>query len=108
MTVLQEKLQNTLRQINELKDRNRELESKLQMEGSGEKKSTTEIQKFKCMVVGDSIVPNVGPEHADMKVECFPAIKAEQLHRVMERRELDCAETLIIHVGKTIWEQREI
>jgi len=34
-----------------------------------------------------------------MKVECFPGIKTEQLHRVMERRELACAETLIIHVG---------
>jgi hypothetical protein len=57
--VLQEKLQNALRQINELKVRNRELEAKLQMAGSGEKKSAAEIQKVKCMVVGDSIVRNV-------------------------------------------------
>ena len=57
-----------------------------------------DIQKVKCMVVGDSIVRNVGSEHADMKVECFPGIKAKQLHRVMERGDLDCAETLIIHV----------
>ena len=35
------------------------------------------------MVVDDSIVRNVGAEHADMMVECFPGIKTEQLHRVM-------------------------
>jgi hypothetical protein len=51
------------------------------------------------MVVGDSLVRNVGADHGDMKVECFPGIKTEQLHRVMERRELAGAETLIIHVG---------
>ena len=40
-------------------------------------------QKFrKCMVVGDSIVRNVGADHADMIVECFPGIKIEQLHSV--------------------------
>jgi len=40
------------------------------------------------IVVGDSIVRNVGAEHVDMKVECFPGIKTEQLHRVMEKRDL--------------------
>ena len=53
----------------------------------------------KCMVVGDSIVRNVGAEHEDMKVECFPGIKTEQLHRVMEKRDLVSPETVIIHVG---------
>ena len=53
----------------------------------------------KCMVVGDSIVRNVGAEHADMKVECFPRIKTEHLHRVMEKRHLVSPETVIIHVG---------
>jgi hypothetical protein len=52
----------------------------------------------KFLVVADSLVRNVGAEHGDMKVECFPGIKTELLHRVMERRELDSAETLIIHV----------
>ena len=51
------------------------------------------------MVVGDSIVRNVGADHADMKVECFPGIKTEQLHRVLEKRDLVSPETLIIHVG---------
>jgi len=51
------------------------------------------------MVVGDSIVRNVGAEHEDMKVECVPGIKTEQLHRVMEKRDLASPETVIIHVG---------
>jgi len=93
--VLKEKLQNALRQIDELKVRNRELEAKLQMAGSGKKGSMPTNQKAKCMVVGDSLVRNVGTDHADMKAECFPGIKTEQLNRVIESR----AETLIIHVG---------
>jgi hypothetical protein len=98
--VLEEKLQNVLRQIDELTVRNRELEAKLHMAGSGDKGSMLTKQKVvKCMIVGDSLVRNVGTEHGDTKVECFPGIKTEQLHRVMERRELDSAETLIIHVG---------
>jgi lysophospholipase L1-like esterase len=51
------------------------------------------------MVVSDSIVRNVGAEHADMKVGCFPGIKTEQLHRVMEKRDLVSPDTVIIHVG---------
>ena len=42
---------------------------------------------------------NVGAEHADMTVECFPGIKTEQLHRVIEKRDLGSPETVIIHVG---------
>ena len=57
-------------------------------------------QKFtKCMVVGDSVVRNVGSDHADMKVQCFPGIKTEQLHRVLEKRDLVSPETPIIDVG---------
>ena len=42
---------------------------------------------------------NVGTDHADTKVECFSGIKSEQLHNVMEKRDLVSPETLIIHVG---------
>ena len=35
----------------------------------------------------------------DMKVECFPGIKTEQLHRVMEKRDLFSPDTVINHVG---------
>jgi lysophospholipase L1-like esterase len=51
----------------------------------------------KCVVVGDSALRNVGAEDADM--ECFPGIKTEHLHRVMEKRGLGCPETVIIRVG---------
>jgi lysophospholipase L1-like esterase len=53
----------------------------------------------KFMVVGDLIVCNVRAEYADMKLECFPVIKTEQLHRVMEKRDLVSPDTVIIHVG---------
>ena len=32
-------------------------------------------------------------------MECFPRIKTEQLHRVIEKRGLGSSETVIIHVG---------
>ena len=51
------------------------------------------------MVVGVSILRNVGAEHEDRKVECFPGFKTEQLYRVMEKRDLVSPETVIIHMG---------
>ena len=60
---------------------------------------TTKQKVTKCLVVGDSIVRNVGGERADMKVECFPGIKNEHLHRVMEKKNLVSPDTGIIHVG---------
>jgi hypothetical protein len=45
------------------------------------------------------VLRNVGAEYADMMVESFPGIKTEQLHRVIERRDLGSPETVIIHVG---------
>ena len=98
--MLQGELENALRQIEELKVRNRELETKFQMAGARVGDKMPKKQKAeKCMVIGDSIVRNVGVDHAEMKVECFPGIKTEQLHRVMDRTDLLSAETLIIHVG---------
>jgi hypothetical protein len=38
----------------------------------------------KCSVLGNSIVRNVGAEKPNMRVECFPGIRADQLRRVME------------------------
>jgi hypothetical protein len=67
------------------------------MAGSGERDTMPTKQKVeKCVVFGNSIVCNVGADHADMEVECFPGIKTEHL---IERMELVSAETLIIHVG---------
>ena len=55
------------------------------------------------MVVSDSMLSNVEAEHADMMVECFPGIKTEHLHRVIEKRDLGSPETVIIHVGTWEW-----
>ena len=52
-----------------------------------------------CLVVGGSIIRNVGTEFSDMKVECFPGVRTEQLHRVIENRDLGNPDTVVIHVG---------
>jgi len=39
-------------------------------------------------VLGGSIIRNFGTECSDMKVECFPGILTELLHRVIENRDL--------------------
>jgi hypothetical protein len=98
--ILQEDLQNALLQIDELKARNRELEAKFLMAGPGKRDTLPTKQKVtKCMVVGDSVLRNVGAEHPDMMVECFPGIRTEQLHRMIEKRDLGSPETVIILVG---------
>jgi hypothetical protein len=66
------------------------------MAGTGKRDTMPTKQKVtKCMVVGDSILRNVGAEHVDMMVECFPGIRTEQPHRVIEKRELGSPETVI-------------
>ena len=88
-------MQNALRQIDELKARNRELEEKLLVAGAGK----VDTLPAKCMVVGDSVLRNIEAEHADTMVNCFSGIKTEQLHRVIEKTDLGSPETVIIHVG---------
>ena len=97
--MLPEELQNALRKTGELKARNRELEAKLLMAETGKRDTMPTKQKFTKCVVGDSVVRNVGAEHADMKEECFPGVKTEQLHRVMEKRDQGSPEMVITHVG---------
>ena len=97
--MLQEELQNALRQIDEQKSRNRELEENLLLAGVGRRDTVLAKQKVaKCLVVGDSMLLNIGAEHEDMMVECFPGIKTEQLHRVLDKRDLGSPQTVIIHV----------
>ena len=97
--MLQKDLQNALRQI-ELKARNRMLEEKLLLAGTRKRDTVPAKQRVaKCMVVGDSVLRNDGAERADMMVECFPGVKTEQLHRVIERRDVGSPETVIILVG---------
>jgi len=79
------------------------------MAGTGERHTVTTKQKVtKCLVVGDSIVRNVGAERADMKVECFPGIKTEQLYRVMEKRDLVSPDMVIIQVGTNVLRTRNL
>ena len=60
MRMPQEDLQNALRQIDELKPRNRELEAKLILTGDGKRVTASAKQKVtKCMVVGDSVLCSV-------------------------------------------------
>jgi hypothetical protein len=97
---LQEDLQDALKQIDELRARNSELEEKLLLVGAGKRNTVPAKQtSAKCMVIGDSIVRGVEADHTDMTVECLPGIRTEQLHKVIERRDLGSPETVIIHVG---------
>ena len=93
--ILQDDLQNALRQIDELKARNREPEEKLLVAGA--RKGDT--LPAKCMVVGDSVLRSIEAEHADTMVKCFSGIKTEQLHRVIEKADVGSPETVVMHVG---------
>ena len=53
----------------------------------------------KCLVLVDSIVRNAGAEKPNMRVERFPGIRADQLRRLMENRNLGYSDTVVIHVG---------
>ena len=57
------------------------------------------VKGGECLVLGDSIVRNVGTECSDMKVECFPGIRTERLHAVIDNRDLENSATVVIHVG---------
>jgi len=102
--LLEEKLQNALLQIDDLARKNKALEEQLQLATPGRevgRRNTVpgDRKGGECLVLGDSIIGNVGTECSDMKVECFPAIRTEQLHRVIENRDLGSLDTVIIHMG---------
>jgi hypothetical protein len=83
--MLQEELQNALRQIDQLKARNKRLDEELLLAVAGKRNTVHAKQKVvTCKMLSDSVLRNVGTEHADMVVDCFPGIKTEQLHRVKE------------------------
>ena len=66
-------------------DRNRELQAKVLMAGNGKRNAMPAKPSFtKCMVFGDSLLRNTVAKYALMNVDCFPGIKTEQLHRVVE------------------------
>ena len=49
-----------------------------------------------CLLFGESIIWNVGTECSDMKVECFLGIRTEQLHRVIEYRDLESPDPVLV------------
>jgi hypothetical protein len=57
------------------------------------------LKSEKCLVVGDLIIRNVGTGQNNMRVECFPGIRTEELQRVFENRDFGTADTVVIHVG---------
>jgi hypothetical protein len=91
--VLEEKLRDTQIQIEDLKRRNKVLEEKLLLTENGKdvgKGDTVMVKpvREKCLVLGDSIVRYIGAEKSNMRVEFFPGIRADELRRVMENRDL--------------------
>jgi hypothetical protein len=52
-----------------------------------------------CLLVGDSIIRNVGTGQNNMMVECFLGIITEQLHRVLDNSDLGTPDIVVIHVG---------
>lgn len=53
----------------------------------------------KCLGLGDLVIRNVGTEHRNMVVECFPGIRTDQLHIIVVNRDLGNPDTVVIHVG---------
>lgn len=86
-------------QIDELKRKNKSLEYQLQLaaaEEESDKRGTAPVKHEgkNWLVLGDSIVRNVGTEHSNMTAEGFPGIRTEQLYRFMENRNLEDPDTI--------------
>ena len=104
LRTLEEKLTEAQIQIEELKRRNKALEGQLLLSESGKdvgKVDTVTVKPVgeKCLVLGDSIVRNAGAEKSNMRVQCFPGIRVDQLRRVMVNRDLGYSHAVVIHVG---------
>ncbi|PNF36340.1 hypothetical protein B7P43_G00510 [Cryptotermes secundus] len=93
---LEEKLENAMKQIEELKRKNRALEDQLRR-AIARGDTVQRQQDAECLVLGDSIIRNVEAEH--MRVQCFPGIRTEQPQRVIDNRDLGAHDTVVIHVG---------
>jgi hypothetical protein len=98
------KLQNALLQIDELTGKNKALEEELRLGAPGREvgrrgKVPRYLKCGDCLVLGDSIIRNVGTECSDVKAECFPCIRTEELYRVIENRVLVSPYVVVFHVG---------
>ena len=103
-SLLEEKLQNSLLQIDDLTRKNKALKEQLRLVTPGMEAGRRDTvlgdrKGGECLVLGDSIILNVRTECSDMKVECFPGIRTEELHRVIENRDLGNPDTVVIDVG---------
>jgi hypothetical protein len=104
LRLLEEELQNALLQIEDLKYKNRALEDQLRKaefgKGVDKLNAVSEKQESEmCLVLGDSIVRHVGRERKNMTTHFFPGVRTEQLHRVIENRNLGCPDTVLKPVG---------
>jgi hypothetical protein len=102
--VLEEKLRDAQIKIKELQPRNKALEEQLLLTENGKnvgKGNTVTVKPVgeKCLVLGDSIVRNFGAGKSDMRIECFPGIRVDQLRRVMENITLGNSDAVLIHEG---------
>jgi hypothetical protein len=92
LCLLEEKLQNALIQIKHLKLKKKRLEEQLQVVATGNKIGSHDMvqehhEGEQRLVVGDSIIRNVGTGQNNMKAECFPGIRTKQLHRILDNRD---------------------
>ena len=101
---MEEKVRDVQIQTEQLKWRNKALEKQLLLTQNGkdvgkEDIMTVKLVGEKCLVLGDSIVRNAGAGKSNMRVESCPGIRADQLRRVMENRDLGYSDIVLIHVG---------
>lgn len=85
---LEEKLQNALLDIEDLRRKNKKMEGQLRVVAAGSEvgrcdKVQGHHESEKCLVLGDSVIRSVGAEHSNMVVECFPGIRTDELHIVV-------------------------
>jgi hypothetical protein len=93
LCLLEEKLQNALIQIEDLKLGNKKLEEQLRKAATGNEIGRQDtVQEFhegeKWLVVDDSIIRNGGTGQNNMVVECFPGIGTGKFQRVLDNRDL--------------------
>jgi hypothetical protein len=99
---LEEKLENILQQIVDLKWKNKGLEEQLRGVAAGCEDGSHDMvwrkqEAAECLVLSDSIIRSMESEH--MRVWCFLEIRTEQLQRLMEKKDLGSSDTVINHVG---------
>jgi hypothetical protein len=94
---LEEKLKNTLQQIEELKQKNNWLEEQLRGAVAGCEVGRHDALQRQHKGAECLIIRNMESEH--VRVQCFPGIRTEQLQRVMENRDLGSSGTVVIHIG---------